>query len=258
MHLKLLTRDSIYYDISTNFDTLGIVKDGAVLDLDVVEKSFTPGAVLIGERRISSSNITITVQINESTDTEYRDILNDLIYYCTSTEYIEDTDNEIRTRVEFKDYKENPDSEVGTVMRGSTIEMSFVQLEPYWEGDEISDSFTSADTTFPITNPGYLPSPPIIEIETSSACNAFLMWITENQQGMEIQDLNFGVTSTLLNYKINNKTGKTLLGDNEINRNEKIRLNTGFFEFPVGTFNFNYVSSISTDVTITYRPRYFV
>ena len=263
MKLRLRGRDGVAYNISDDYNMLGFSQGDQEIDLDIVQKSFTAGAAFIGERRLKSKELRITVEIGaddaENTDAEYRSKLNEVLYYATNTEYIEDYDEtNLRTLVEFKGYSNQPLNEVGTFLKYSTLELTFEMLNPYWEGDEVSDSFTSDDTTEVINNAGSLPTPIDFHIETTAACESLSLWIDSNKQGIEIQDLDFGVDSTLYDYYINNSEGQALLGDNEIIRNEKIKLNTGFFELPVGSQSLNFLASISVTVNYSFRPRYYI
>jgi hypothetical protein len=259
MNLKLKTHDGSYFNISETFNDLGFSVGGVDIDLDIIERSFTPGAFAIGERRIKSSMLKLTADIKADSDADFKDSANEVLYYAKNAEYIEDDDNSIRAKIELSNFILTPMDEVGTFYRYEKLEMTFSMLTPYWEKTTLeTESFTDSSKVIALNNQGYLPTPPEFTIESSAACDSFSFWITENQQGIEINDLSFGTDTTLDTYTVDNFNGVVTLGDNETNRNDRISNNTGFFEFPVGSSTLNFVASVSVDVTISYRERYYI
>lgn len=259
MNLRFRTRDDIVFELMDTYKSVGLSRGNTSIDLDIVEKTFMSGGVFIGERRIETQEISLTVEFAFDTDEGYRDAYNNLAYYAQACEYIEDTDNNIRTKVECSSISDNPDSNIGTTSRTGQAQITFTQLTPYWEDlTESTDSDTGTDLTFNLTNQGYLDTPPKFEIIASALCQGFAIYMTTPKRGIEIQDLNFGSNTTLDNYEIDCNEGTALIGDDLINRNDRIRGGSGFFDFPVGSFTLYAEFSASCSITITWRNRYYI
>lgn len=259
MNLQIRTRDNMTKALTDLSIEQAIKREGGALDLDIIERSFTPGAVFNGERRFASNTLNISLTITKDTDAAFRELVNDALYYASAAEYIEDTDNELRTRVEFINYKTNPSNTKGTVNRYETIDLSFKRLDSFWEDTvEQTQSSSGSDFTMTINNSGYYDTPPVFEIATTSLCELIQIFITDPVRGIEIQDLVFGNNTELDDYIINNVTGEALLGDDLLNRNDRIRGGSGFFDFPVGSFTLNLIFAVSVSVTVKWRRRFFI
>jgi hypothetical protein len=260
MNLQIRTRDNLTYDISDIAnEKIALNRGDTALNLDIVEKSFRNGAVLIGERRIESKELTISIELFDPTDANYRQEFNQFCYYASQAEYIEDTDNGIRTKVEFMGFTDSPYQAQGTINRGGYIDLKFRQLTPYWEDTtEQTDTDTGTSLAMSINNTGYLDTPPVFTIAASALCTSILIYISDPVRGIEIQDLAFGSNATLDDYVINNENGTALLGDDSLNRNDRIRGGSGFFDFPVGSFTLNAEFSASCQLDIAWRRRYYI
>jgi hypothetical protein len=260
MNLQIRTRDNLTYDISDIAgEKIDFRRGETNLNLDLVEKSFRNGAILIGERRIESKELDIGIELFDDDDTNFRQEFNQFCYYASQAEYIEDTDNSIRTKVEFLGFGDNPYQSQGTVNRGGYCDLKFRQLTPFWEDTTVqTDTDTGTDLTFNINNSGYLDTSATFTITASALCESILIYISDPVRGIEIQDLSFGYDSTLDEYVINNEDGTALLGDEGYNRNDRIRGGSGFFDFPVGNFTLNAEFPVSCQMDISWRRRYFV
>ncbi len=260
MNLKIRTRDNLTYNISDlNNDRIDFKRGDTNLDLDIIEKSFLHGAVMIGERRISSKDLSIGLELFDDDDTNFRQSFNQFCYYASQAEYIEDVDNDIRTKVEFAGFGDNPYTTQGSINRGGYCDLKFVQLTPFWEDlTAQTDTDTGTDLTFSLNNSGYIDCPPIFTITASALCFSILIYISDPVRGIEIQDLTFGYDTTLDEYIINCVNGTALLGDAGYNRNDRIRGGSGFFDFPVGAFTLNAEFSVSCQFDINWRRRYYI
>jgi len=258
MKLQIRTNDDIVYDLSTEFPSVGISRGSDSVDLDIVQKSFTPGAIFNGERRQESKSISISGSVYEESDELYREKINQLFYYCKNAFYIEDTDNSIRARVECTEFSESPDDETATANASGTFEISFNQLLPFWEDiDPVEESYSGESISINHTNNGYADTPAVFTLESSTPCGSVAIFLTDPVRGIEISDLLFGTDPALDKYVIDCVSGDVRLGDDAILRNDRISGGSGFFDFPVGSFVINFEFSASVNVSFSYRRRYF-
>lgn len=262
MNLQIRTRDNIVFNFLLNTASQTYTRSGNSLDLDIIEKSFTPGAKINGNRRLASKNFEISLQLfNGATedDDTYREKYNDIAYYASRAEYIEDTDNNTRMRVELENVNDRAQDPATSVLRSGWADISFIMLDPFWE-DTVEQVINSSGTEFTlaINNSGFIDTPARFEIATSSICELIQIFITDPVRGIEVRDLIFGSTATLDDYVIDNNNGKVLLGDDSINRNSRIASGSGFFYFPVGNFTLNLKFSVAITIAIKYRRRFFV
>ena len=260
MNLRIRTRDDLTYNISDlSNNKIDFRRGSTSLNLDIVEKSFRNGAVLIGERRIASKELSIGIELHKPADSDFREEFNQFCYYATQAEYIEDTDNNIRTKVEFIGFADNPYLTQGTVNKGGYVDLKFRQLTPFWEDLTAQTATdTGTDLSIVINNNGFLDCPAIFTVTASALCSLVLIYISDPVRGIEIQDLSFGDNATLDIYLINNEEGTALLGDEQYNRNDRIRGGSGFFDFPVGTFTLVAEFTVSCQLDISWRRRYFI
>lgn len=260
MNLQIRTRDNLTYDLSDiSNKKIDLRRGETLLNLDIVEKSFRNGGVFIGERIIGTKELSIGIELFDDNDSDFRSAFNNFCYYASQAEYIEDTDNSIRTKVEFTGFADSPYASQGTVNRGGYVDLRFIQLEPFWEDTTAqTDTDTGTDLTFALNNSGYLDCPPIFTITASALCTGIFLYISNPVRGIEIQDLTFGYDSTLDEYVIDCGQGTALLGDDGYNRNDRIRGGSGFFDFPVGSFTFNAEFTVSCQCDISWRRRYFI
>lgn len=259
MHIKLLKTDSTYYDLSANFISVGMSRGDQTRETDTFERSANDGAQKIGETRIASAIIMMSVEVDQPSDTLYRSVVNGLYKELVQTEYLEDTDNDIRTRVELQTFTEEPDNEIGSVMRGGRLNFEFKQLTPYWEdATENSETGSGTNPVISVTNNGALPTQPTVELTVSGLCENVAVYVNSNKEGIEINDLSFGSAADLYDYTINCFEGTIELGDNNLDRNNRIRTNTGFFTIPIGTQQIDVLTDVSITAVIKWRNRYLI
>ena len=234
-------------------------RDSGNIDLDIIEKSFTPGALFTGDRRAESKNITFSCLIAKELEADYRQEYNDYVNYASRAAYIEDLDNDTRINVEFLSHVDVPTNETGTILGAGRIEISFKILTPFWEDlTEIEENVSGTEFTTAINNSGAADTPATFEIAATSLCDLIQIFITAPVRGIEIQDLAFGSSADLDDYIINNQEGQALLGDDQIDRTSRISNGSGFFDFSVGNFTLNFVFSSAVTVVIKYRRRFYI
>ena len=259
MNLRLRTRDDMTFDLSGGYNSVGITRGENILELDIVEKTYGHGGVFIGERRLSTQEFTITVELNYATDTTYRAAYNEIAYYSAVCEYVEDTDNSLRTKVELVNISEILDNPIGSKERGGQIQIIFRQLTPFWEDlTAQTDTDTGTNLTFNINNSGVIDCPATFTITASTSCPLVLIYISSPVRGIEIQDLAFGDNATLDEMVIDNEAGTVELGDDSIDRTDRIRGGSGFFDFPVGAFTLNVDFTVSCQCDISWRRRWYI
>lgn len=263
MKLVIVKTDSTEYNLSDNFKTLGLSRGSVTREFELIERSALDGAQITGERRTASTQLSLTVQVNQSTDTAYRTIVNDLFEALTEAEYLKDTDNDLRTEIEFISINERHDDEVGSILRGGIYTIDLKQLTPYWEDNtENSETDYGVNPIVTINNAGALPVEPIIELSVDGSpielCPAFAVYVDSTKEGIEIEDNSFGFDTTLADYTIDCVAGEALLGDDLINRNNRIKTNTGFFSIPTGSQDVECIADVAIDITVKWRNRYLI
>lgn len=232
-----------------------ILNRGLEIELDIIEKSFNPGADFPGIQRDQSSSLEFIYDFNKSTESNFRASLNELIRQARKTLIIRDNVNETETEaiLESTEIAYDP----GGFNLGSQETFTFKQLTPYWRDIEyipVSESdITSGLIT--IINNGYIETPPIITITAREAISKFAIRINETKEGILINDLEFGVAG-LNTYIIDNKAGFAEL--NQINRNQKIKSGTGFFDLQVGINTILLELSGAAEVEFQYKRRYYL
>lgn len=261
MDLQIRTRGNIIFNFKTEDLQIDLRRSSGSTDKNLIEKSFTDGAIFNGNRRLMSKEISLAFVLNFDNDTDYRAKYNNIVNACAQAEYLEDIDTEaeIRAKVEFISHVDTPVNTIGTTSRSGVIELSFKMLTPYWE-DLTEQTVNTSGTEFTqaINNSGFLDTPAKFEIAVAATCNFIQIFITDPVRGIEIQDLAFGTTTELNDYVIDNNLGTVLLGDDLIDRTSRIRGGSGFFDFPVGNFTLNFKFSVAATVAIKYRRRYYL
>ena len=83
----------------------------------------------------------------------------------------------------------------------------------------------------------------------------FSIRLRETGEGILVEDLEFGLLG-LNTYIIDNVDGVIEL--NTLNRNQKIRSGTGFFNLQVGINTPEFVATDSVDIEIKFKQRYYI
>lgn len=232
-----------------------ILKRGLEIELDIIEKSFNPGADFPGIQRDNSSTLEFVYDFNKSVENDFRASLNELIRQARKTVLIRDNINKLETEAILESVEINYDK--GGFNLGSQDTFVFRQLIPYWRDIDyitVSESDITSGLLV-IINDGYIETPPIVTITAREAISKLSIRINETREGILINDLEFGVAG-LNTYIIDNKAGFAEL--NQINRNQKIKDGTGFFDLRVGTNTILLELNGSAEVDFSYKRRFYI
>lgn len=235
--------------------TLRRTEDTSTIEVDIIEKSFKGGAVFPGVQRDESKEIQFIFVENNQDEQLYRNYENNLRLWLRKTRWIQDLINNIETEVLFK---ENVIAYVdGGQHLSSDNTITFVQLNPYWQDIDyqIEQESGISSGELVINNNGYLETAPIIELEALEPCSKFAIKVRETGKGIIIQDFSFGVNGQNT-YIIDNSEGSAEL--NQVDRNNKIQLNTGFISLPVGINNLEFTFNGSCTVLVKWKRRYYL
>jgi hypothetical protein len=251
----IITEDGTTFRIENG--SLQKPEDSFSIDNDVIERSFTDGAIIPGESRGTSKELILNVAINNQSESAYRDIVNNLFYWCRKAVTIRDTVNNIETDVRISELPIEYDE--GGQHLGSTVSFVFIQLIPFWKDVnfiEVSENL-SLSNQLVIDNDGYYDTPAIFIIQTDQEIPKFLIKMQETNLGIGINDLNFGKVN-LQTYVIDNENGEALLST--ILRNDRIISGTGFFFLRRGTNTLNVTTWLNRDIdfTVRYKRRFFI
>lgn len=255
MNLIFRTADDLIFNLTGANRTAGFFDTAAQIDMERIERSFGPGAIIPGEKRIRSSNLAIRLDLNYPDDDQFRAAFNEILYWARAARWIEDTDAEVRTRVSFTGKENTMDR--GGMIRGSVVVLNFAQETPYWEDVDYTEILNGTGASFSVaaTNAGWLAAPARIEITASALTPWFRVYVGENSEGIEITDLTFGNLG-FTDYIIDCENGTAKL--NGLLRNDRIVGSSGFFDFPVGAFTLNLDAAASVAAVVKYRRRLFL
>ena len=232
-----------------------ILDRGLSIELDVIEKSFSPGADFPGIQRDESSKLEFIYDFNKPIENDFRSSLNELIRQSRKTVIIRDNVNQLETEAILESVDIKYDD--GGFNLGSQNTFSFKQLTPYWRDIDyiiVSESDITSGVVI-IDNNGYIDTPPIITILAQEPIPKIAIRINETKRGILINDLEFGLVG-LETYIIDNKAGYAEL--NQINRNQKIKNGTGFFDLRVGVNTILIEMTGMAEVEIKYKRRYYL
>ena len=243
-------------ELSISDKTLRILSRSFSVQLDIIERSYKAGANLIGIPRQESAGLEFQYQQNSPQESSFRDYMNNFLYWLNNTILLRDNILQIETEVIMESNEINYDNggfNLGTT--GNVI--TFRQLKPFWE-DSAATVISESGTNLPyfyINNTGYIETPSIITVTALESITKFSFRVLESQHGILIEDTDFG-TNGLNTYIIDNSDGVVELSG--LNRNNKIRSGTGFFNFPVGKSTLEFISNGNAQVEISYKRRYYI
>lgn len=225
-------------------------------DNRIVESSFLPGAQLIGEPRLMSRSLTLTVE--RASKTAWRDEMNELLQWINKARWLVDVTNEMElavvVRVSTLEYDR------GALKRSSSNTFEFSVLSPCWRGTT-AKSYTGtvlADTLtdVAINNEGFLDTAPVITLETTAAVDSLQVFLKGTEVGIQVDDALFG-TAGNLTMVIDCETGLVSIGD--VNRNASVAEGTGFFMIPPGSDDLRMLfADEDVDYTVEFRERFYV
>ena len=227
-------------------------------DNKILDKTFLPGSTLVGSSRLTGRSFTLEVTRTNSSSSDYRTELNQLLEFISRTKYLVDITNNME--IEIVAEEASVEYQQGSLKHLSSNKFEFIALTPYWQ-DLTEDTVTgtaSADTIaeVAVNNQGFLTSPPIITLETTAAVNSIQLYLSSSSVGIQVDDNLFG-TSGNLTMIINCINGEVTIGT--VNRNDSILEGTGFFGLIVGSDTLNILAADEdVDYTIDFYKRYFV
>ena len=243
-------------ELNIDDKTLRILSRSFSIDLDIIERSYKSGANLIGIPRQQSTTIDFQYQQNYKSEQDFRTYMNNLLYWLNNVVLLKDTVNNTETELVLEENEINYDNGCfNHATTGNTI--SFRQLKPFWT-DTVPTIITesgSGSSIFRVNNNGYIETPPIITLTALSPTTKFSLRVLETGNGILIEDLEFGLEGLNI-YIIDNEDGTAELSG--LNRNNKIRSGTGFFNFPVGVSTLEFVYNGDLQIEISYKRRYYL
>lgn len=256
--------DGLTFDIDSSaienglYENFYINNDNFQSDIKIIEKTFRDGGVFSGNIRLKSKEIEFSCFLIANNDIAYRLQINQLLLWARKTILLKDLVNNIETVVLFdsSDIKYEDASE----LRAGKMTLVFKRLDPFWQTTlnktyNISGSSAGNAGTISITNSGSMETQSIITIDSHELTTKILFHIPSSNEGIYIKDLQFGMTG-LTQYIINNIDGTIKISNSK--RNNMIQQGTGFFNFPVGTFDFDYNLNGDCDISIIFKERYYI
>jgi hypothetical protein len=250
----LVTQSGTEYNVPDK--TMRVLSRSFSVDLDVIERSFRPGANLIGVPRQQSTTLDFQFQQNYPVEKTFRDYMNNLLYWLNNVVLIRDNVNNIETDIILEGNEINYDNggfNLGTT--GNTI--TFRQLKPFWRdvNETVVTESGSGSNYITIQNNGYIETPGVITLTAIEPTTKFSLRILETGNGILIEDLEFGLNGLDI-YIIDNENGVSSLSG--LNRNNKIRNGTGFFNFQVGTNTLEFIYNGNLGIEVSYKQRYYL
>ena len=223
-------------------------------EIKLSEKSYLPGAVLLNTPRCTSGDLSLRyVRANDNDDT-FRSAENNLLNWLSKAVYLVNVTKGIKTRIECDAHTIR--SEEGALFLAGKQNMSFKQLNPYWETiADFTGESVGAHILLDITNDGFLPTQMDFTLETAHICNTITIKNNTTGYGIIIQDSSFG-NGALTHYYINNTTGLTYLED--VLRVANIQQGTGFFDLAVGENSVEITTPVPVTMDYTFKKRYFL
>lgn len=260
----LKDKDDNTYDLNSSSVTVELSKswsqgnDSFEYRNKVVERTYLPGSVKVGDSRLKDRVLTFKVHRTDDSSSNYRSDLNELLEFIAKTKYIVDVTNDMQIEVAIESIDVEYDR--GTEKQYSENIFEFKALTPYWQALTVTQitGTTIADTIkeVAISNLGYLPSPPIITLVTTAAVDSIQMYLSSSTEGIQIDDAVFG-TAGNLTMIVDCISGEVTIG--ALNVNASIAVSTGFFSFPVGADTLNILGAdVAVSYTIDFYKRYFI
>lgn len=247
--------DSLGNTFDLNYPDLFVSSDVMQSDIKIIEKTFRDGAVFAGIMRIKSKDIDFVYAQYDTTDTTFRTAINQLASWCKKAYTIKNVTLSIQTNVVFDSI--DVTYEQGSLYRYAKATFKFKRLNPFWE-NSTATNYTIAGVaggtsgTISITNNGWFEVLPIITLDAAELITKIIFHIPSTNEGMYVKDLQFGL-SGLTQYIIDNTQGFIKLGGYK--RNQNIQQGTGFFQFPIGTFDFYYMVNGNAAISIDFNER---
>jgi hypothetical protein len=224
------------------------------IEQDIIERSSQDGADLIGLTRVKSRSLPFEFVMYDTNEQNFRTRLNTYMMWFRNAVYLYDTINKLRADISL----DTPTIKytTGSFNHVCDCTIEFKMLNPFWEGEEITEQLSSISSgMITINNNGYATTPPILYITALVPTTKFSIIINENRDGIAIQDLQFG-TQGLNYYIIDCKEGTCEL--NSTDRSENIRNGTNYFNLILGVNTLLVSSNGDIDIIVKYRERFWL
>jgi hypothetical protein len=249
--------------ISVTNETFTLLDDEFGISADIIPRSFSPGSDFPGIQRDESKSLNFSYDVNSNSDEIFRTTVNTLMKAFRKTRTIKDKTLKIQTEAIMVNHSIKYDS--GSFLRGARLTVEFEQLTPYWEDltylSEDLATGTDGQASLTINNTGFIETPPLITIITSNPCDQIYIENIGNNEGIEIQDEQFGINGLNI-YIIDNKNGESELGPGggitPLDRKNKIIDGTGFFNLQPGLNNLLFEMNCAVTVQIQWKRRYYL
>jgi hypothetical protein len=244
--------------------TLG--EAGTTFENTIIDKSFGPGAIKLGESRIKQRPLVMKMQTCFENDTAYNTYVNSLISALTNIKYLVDVTNSCSTEVSCAECVES--YEKGAYKRIVDFTISFSQLTPYWETlTPVTVNFSTVANTPTIVqldNTGELAVPTKITLTANAPCSALSLLLQNNNLGISINDAIFGSTD-YTTMVLDNKLGSLeigLLSENSLvvgslDRKQSIVVGSGFFNIPAGIVYLSVLSTVALSGSLVFNTRHY-
>lgn len=230
-------------------------EDSFSVETRLIPNSFLPGDVQIGSARPFSRPLSFSASIVADNNVTFRAAVNAFISALSDAVFLIDKTDGIRIPVVLQDSGLTYDT--GALKRSANINFTFTCLNPFWEDDEAlsqSDTLTALVVNpVSINNDGFYRLLPIFTIAVSEACS--YVDIQLGNQSLRVEDSIFGTTGNTL-MTINNEKGIVIVG--QFNRTTKIVDGLGFIGIPTGVQTLSFITPVASNLTTTYRRRFYV
>lgn len=235
--------------------TLGFDGESFAFENKIIENSFLPGGIKIGESRLKTRTLNFYFTIAKTNDSDFNTHINNILFNLNKVAFLIDVTNSKRISVNLRSI--NVPHDIGMEKRLSEIDFSLECLNPFWEDynlQEINDTISAGVLkTIIFINDSYMDIYPIINLTAQTACS--YIDIQNNLQFIRVENSYFGTTN-YKNISINNEEGFIALGITDITKDIKDGL--GFIYCPVGQTLLNFKTPVACDLNIQYRRRYYL
>ena len=232
--------------------------DGFEYENRIVENSALPGSVKLGKTRLRQREMVVTFDRAHPDLDDFRAADNLVLEFLRRAILLVDKTNGRQVSIAVAAY--NISYERGARLHSSVNEVRLVFLEPFWEAitpDNVAQSLSAGVSTIPLTNNGFLPTPPILTFTAPAvaAITQLQVYIDDTKEGIQIDDSLFGTVGydTLV---IDCREGTLML--ETFDRTQSILPGTGYFEIPVGSSSLKIDASADVDLDMDFNKRYFI
>lgn len=224
----------------------------------IVENSALPGSVKLGKTRLRQRELIVRFSRADDVEADFRAADNALLAFLEKTVLLVDKTNSLKVRVAPSDYRLKYDD--AARYHSADNEIRLILLDPFWEAlteDNVSSSLSTGVNTIPLTNNGFLATPPRLEFTAPGTDNIaqLQIYIDQTKEGIQIDDSLFG-TIGYDELIVDCKEGTLTLEG--FDRTQSILPGTGFFTIPVGASSLKIDASDDVDLELYFSKRYFI